>query len=104
LFAFEPSSLRARRDGSVPIPEHQDEFRLSGRWLADRIREAGFEIEEVRFRRIAVKALRMLRRSPSLRAFHFGDALDRVLCLALGVERLGETVMIRARASLPGDQ
>lgn len=97
VFAFEPSSIRARRVGSAPIPEHQHEFRLSGRWLAERMADAGFEVDEVLGRRIAIKAARRLKRSPSLAMFHAGDAVDRALRLVPGVEQLGEIVMLRAR-------
>jgi ubiquinone/menaquinone biosynthesis C-methylase UbiE len=97
VFAFEPSSIRARRAGTVAIRGHQHEFRMSGRWLAERMGDAGFEVEEICGRRIAIKALRRLARSPSLAMFHAGDAIDRVLRLAPGVEQLGEIVMLRAR-------
>jgi hypothetical protein len=96
VFAFEPSSIRARRTGSEPIPAHQHEFRMSGRWLAERMTAAGFEVDEVLGRRIAVKLMRPLLRSPSLRMFHAGDTVDRALRLIPGVEQLGEIVMLRA--------
>jgi len=97
VFAFEPSSIRAIRAGTLAIPEHQHEFRMSGRGLAERMGDAGFEVEEMRGRRIAIKALRRLERSPSLAMFHAGDAVDRALRLLPGVEQLGEIVMLRAR-------
>jgi ubiquinone/menaquinone biosynthesis C-methylase UbiE len=96
VFAFEPSSIRARRTGSKPIPAHQHEFRMSGRWLAERMTVAGFEVDEILGRRIAVKVARRLVRSPSLRVFHAGDTVDRALRLVPGVEQLGEIVMLRA--------
>jgi SAM-dependent methyltransferase len=97
VFAFEPSSVRARRSGAAPIPGHAHEFRMSGPWLADRFTEAGFELEELRGRRIAIRALRRLGRAPSLRAFHAGDAIDRVLARVPGVAQLGEVALLRAR-------
>jgi hypothetical protein len=70
---------------------------MSGRWLAERMGLAGFEVEEILGRRIAIKALRRLTRSPSLAMFRAGDAVDRALRLVPGVEQLGEIVMLRAR-------
>ena len=96
IFAFEPSSVRARRAGSAPIRGHELEFRMSGRWLAERAAAAGFHVEELRRGRIAIRVLRRLR-TPSLRAFRTGDRIDRVLRLVPGVEEFGEIVMLRAR-------
>lgn len=96
-FAFEPSSVRARRAGSTPIQGHELEFRTSGRWLAGRMMSAGFDVMELRWRRIAIRALRRIVPSPSLRVFRAGDRIDRALRLVPGVEELGEVVMLRAR-------
>lgn len=97
LFTFEPSSVRARRAGSAPIPGHPHEFRMSGAWLAERATTAGFEVEELWGRRLAIRLLRPAVREPSLRLLHLGDAVDRVLRLVPGAEQLGEVAMLRAR-------
>jgi SAM-dependent methyltransferase len=97
VFAFEPSSMRARRAGSAPIRGHELEFRMSGDWLADRMRVAGFDVEEMRGRRISIRALRRIVRTPSLRLFRAGDQIDRALRVVPRLEQLGEIVMLRAR-------
>jgi SAM-dependent methyltransferase len=97
LFAFEPSSVRARRAGSEPVAGLAHEFRLSGEWLARRVATAGFEVEELRGRRIAIRLLLPVLRQPSLRLFHLGDAVDRVLRRVPGLEQLGAVAMLRAR-------
>jgi ubiquinone/menaquinone biosynthesis C-methylase UbiE len=97
VFAFEPSSVRARRVGSAPIQGHELEFRMSGNWLADRMRAAGFDVEEMSGRRIAIRALRRIIRAPSLRMFRSADQIDRVLRIVPRLEQLSEIVMLRAR-------
>ena len=97
IFAFEPSSVRARRAGSAPIQGHELEFRMSGRWLADRATEASFDVEEFRRGRIAIRVLRRVLPGPSLRVFRAGDRIDRALRLVPRLEELGEIVLLRAR-------
>ena len=97
VFAFEPSSVRARRAGSAPIQGHELEFRMSGRWLGDRMTTAGFDVEQVSGRRIAIRVLRRVVRTPSLRLFRACDQIDRALGAVPRVEQLGEIVMLRAR-------
>lgn len=97
VFAFEPSSIRARKAGTLPIEGADHEFRMSGSGLARRMAEAGFEVEEVLGRRISVRLVRRLTRSPSLRLLHAADAVDRVLRLVPRAEQLGEVAMVRAR-------
>jgi len=97
VFAIEPSSVRARSTGSTPIPGHPHEFRMSGRWLGERMANAGFAVEEIRHRQIAIRALRRLVPTPSLALLRVGDVLDGALRLVPGAETFGEVVMLRAR-------
>jgi SAM-dependent methyltransferase len=97
MFAAEPSSLRAWRTGSVPIPGSPHEFRLSARWLRRRTTAAGFEVEETRAERIAIRALRLVSPSPSLRLFRIGGAADRLLRVLPGAGSLAELTLLRAR-------
>jgi ubiquinone/menaquinone biosynthesis C-methylase UbiE len=97
VFAFEPSSIRARKAGTLPIEGAEHEFRMSGSALARRMAEAGFDVEQVLGRRISVRLLRRLVRSPSLRVLHAADAVDGVLRLVPQAEQLGEIAMVRAR-------
>ena len=97
LFAFEPSSFRARRAGSAPIQGHELEFRMSGKWLAGRLTTAGFELEEMSGRRITIRAVRHVVRAPSLRLFRAADQIDRALRVVPRLEELSEIVMLRAR-------
>ena len=73
------------------------EFRVSVRWLAEQMRRAGFEIEEIRGRGLTMRAVAKVVREPSLRLYHAGDAVDRVLRVVPGLESLSEQGMIRAR-------
>ena len=77
LFVCEPNSLRARRDGVAPIPEHPKEFRFTVGWLAGRIREAGFKIDEVRTKRLSIRVVDLFTQSSSLGVFHLTDRIDR---------------------------
>lgn len=97
VFAFEPSSVRARRAGSSPIPGSPHEFRMSGPWLAERMTDAGLEVEETRHRQISARILRRFVPTPSLGLLRAGDAVDRALRLVPGVEQFGEVMMLRAR-------
>jgi len=95
LFAFEPSSLGARK-GNVPIPGSPHEFRMSRRWLLERLRTAGFEVVEAEGHRIAIRALRRLHATPSARDWRIATTADRALRGLPGLDRLGEVVRIRA--------
>lgn len=96
LFAFEPTSLRARR-GNRPIEGSPHEFRMSRSWLLARVREAGFEIEEARRFRVAIRILRVAARKPSARTWRIAEALDTVLARVPGINSLAEVVRLRAR-------
>ena len=96
LFAFEPCSLRAWRKGHLPVPDNPHEFAISVRWLAERVRDAGFRIDEARGARLTLRVLERVVREPSLRLFHAADTLDRGLGLVPGLERLGKVGMLRA--------
>jgi SAM-dependent methyltransferase len=97
LFAYEPCSLRAGPQGVAEIPDEPKEFRFSIDWLEGRIRAAGFAVEDVRTRRLAVRALGLFTDACPLPVFHAGDAIDRVLMLAPRLRRLGSAGMVRAR-------
>lgn len=94
-FVFEPSSLKARRGSQQTHLPH--EFRLSVGWLAHLFLEAGFRIEGLETRRIAVRLLTQLKRQPSVRAFHVGDAIDRALRILPGLRLAGSAGLIQAR-------
>jgi SAM-dependent methyltransferase len=116
LFAFEPTSLRAH-GRSVSTPGAPHEFLLSRRWLLQRTAEAGFVIEEARGCRIAMRVLRRVGmfaeqvrtstgepaagsgpRGVSAAAWRLGDRLDeKVLGRLPLLDRLGETILLRAR-------
>jgi SAM-dependent methyltransferase len=97
LFAYEPCSLRAGRDGVRSIPQEPKEFRFSIDWLEGRIARAGFVVEDVRTRRLAVRVLGLFTESCPMPVFHAGDAVDRVLMLVPPLKRLGSAGMVRAR-------
>lgn len=100
LFAYEPCSLRAGPAGTRSIPEEPKEFRFSIDWLEGRIGEAGFLIEDVRTRRVAVRVLGLFTEACPLPVFHAGDAIDRVLMIFPPVKRLGSAGLVRARKPL----
>jgi SAM-dependent methyltransferase len=97
LFSLDPNSLRARREGAMPVEGFDHEFRVSVRWLAEQMRCAGFEVEEIRCRGLMMRAVGKVVSEPSLRLYHAGDAVDRVLRLVPGLESLSEQGLIRAR-------
>ena len=101
LFAYEPCSLRAGPDGVAPIPDEPKEFRFSLDWLEGRIRAAGFEVEDVRTRRLSVRFLGLFTEKCPLPVFRAGDAVDRVLMLAPPLRRLGSAGLVRARKPAP---
>ena len=80
-----------------PVEGFDHEFRVSVRWLAEQMRRAGFEVEEIRCRGLTMRAVAKVVREPSLRLYHAGDAVDRVLRFVPGLESLSEQGMIRAR-------
>ena len=94
LFAFEPTSLRARR-GNRAIAGSPHEFRMSRSWLLRRMRAAGFDIEEARRFRVAIRIMRAMAR-PTPVMWGICDALDTVLTRIPGVNALAEVVRIRA--------
>lgn len=96
LFALEPSSVRASGKGTRPVPGMAHEFAVSAWWLAAQMREAGFEVEHVRMRNLAVRVLALAVRRSSLALFHAGDALDRVLAHVPGLDRFAETGLLQA--------
>jgi SAM-dependent methyltransferase len=96
LFALEPSSVRASGKGTRPVPGMAHEFAVSAWWLAAQMREAGFEVEHVRMRNLAVRVLALAARRSSLALFHAGDALDRVLARVPGLDRFAETGLLQA--------
>jgi SAM-dependent methyltransferase len=97
LFAYEPNSLRARADGVAPIPEHPKEFRVSVGWLAARMRDAGFAVDEVRTRRLTMRAVELFTETAPLSVYHAGDRVDRVLTLVPGLGQLGTMGLVHAR-------
>ncbi len=97
LFSVDPNSLRARKAGTMAVEGFAHEFRVSTRWLAGQMGAAGFAVEELRVRNLTMRAVAKVVRSPSLRLYHAGDAVDRVLRVVPGLESLGEVGMIRAR-------
>ena len=96
LFAAEPCSLRVGRSGVAPVPGHSHEFRFTMRFLTSRIEEAGFALERVTGKRIALRFAATVYRSPPLSAFRAGDKIDRVLNALPALTRLGELVLVRA--------
>jgi len=95
LFTFDPASLRARR-GNRPIEGSPHEFRMSRAWLLRRMREAGFEIEDARSFRVAIRFLRLVSRKPSARLWRIADVVDPVLTRVPGMNALGEVIRVRA--------
>jgi SAM-dependent methyltransferase len=95
LFAFEPSSLRARA-GNRAIAGSPHEFRMSRTWLLSRIRGAGFEVEEARSFRVASRLLRVVSPKPSPRLWRVAEAADVVLTRVPGLNAIGEVVRVRA--------
>jgi SAM-dependent methyltransferase len=94
LFAFEPTSLRAR-GGNRSIPGSPHEFRMSRSWLLARIRAAGFDVVEARRFRVAIRVMRAMAR-PTPVMWGISDALDSVLTRIPGVNALAEVVRVRA--------
>jgi ubiquinone/menaquinone biosynthesis C-methylase UbiE len=95
LFAAEPCSLRVGKTGVATVPGHAHEFRFSLPYLTGRIREAGFEIDEVAGMRTALRLAQPVLRHPSLETFRTADRIDRLLAHVPGYTRLAELALIR---------
>jgi SAM-dependent methyltransferase len=95
LFAFEPTSLRAR-GGNRPIAGAPQEFRLSRSWLLARLQAAGFVVEEAKGFRIGMRFLRVVADDQSTRAWAWSDRIDHLAGPVPLVDRLGEYVRVRA--------
>jgi SAM-dependent methyltransferase len=95
LFAFEPTSLRAR-GGNRPIEGAPQEFRLSRSWLLARLRAADFAICEAEGYRVGMRFLRLVADGQSERTWVWNDRIDRILRPVPFVDRLGEIVRVRA--------
>jgi SAM-dependent methyltransferase len=100
LFAAEPVSLRSSRNHAEQVPGHAHEFRISRRFLLDRVRSAGFEIHEVNGKRLTIRILSLVIRSPKLGLFRASDLVDRLLD-KVGLARFGEIALVRG--SRPGN-
>ena len=72
------------------------EFAVSAWWLAEQMRAAGLEIEQVQMRNLSVRVLSRLARRSSTALFRAGDAIDRVLGHVPGLDRFAETGLIQA--------
>jgi ubiquinone/menaquinone biosynthesis C-methylase UbiE len=96
LFSLDPSSLRARRAGALPIEGEPKEFRVWVPWLAEQMREVGFAVESVSGRDVSMRVVAKLVRSPSPAAYRAADLLDRVLRVVPGIERLGAKGLVHA--------
>jgi SAM-dependent methyltransferase len=96
LFAAEPCSLRVGKAGVAPVPGHAHEFRFSLTFLTGRMREAGFEVDDVTGERTLLRFARPLLRHPSLRAYRRADRIDRALAVVPGYTRLAELALVRA--------
>jgi SAM-dependent methyltransferase len=96
LFAAEPCSLRVGAAGVAPVPGHPHEFRFTMGFLTRRVERAGFRVERVRGKRIALRFAATLYPSPPLAAFRVGDRVDRVLNALPGLTRLGELAFVQA--------
>jgi hypothetical protein len=94
LFAFEPTSLRAR-GGNRVIPGSPHEFRMSRSWLLARMRAAGFDVVEAKRFRVAIRVMRAMAR-PTPMMWGISEALDTVLTRIPGVNALAEVVRVRA--------
>lgn len=99
LFAAEPVSLRASPQVAEPIPGHPHEFRLSRRLLLDRVRTAGFAVDDVTGKRLTIRIISLVWPRPSIGLFRAADRVDRALGM-VGLDRLGEIALVRA--SRPG--
>lgn len=99
LFAAEPVSLRANPDAAEPIAGHPHEFRLSRKLLLDRVRAAGFAVDDVTGKRLTIRIISLVWPRPSIGLFRAADVVDRALGV-VGLDKLGEIALVRA--SRPG--
>jgi len=97
LFSSDPSSLRARKTGVLPIEGEPHEFRLWVPWLAEQMRELGFSVESVAGRELTMRFVERVVASPSPRLWRAADGLDRALRLVPRLERLGMRGLVHAR-------
>ena len=97
LFVYEPNSLRAGSRSPEPLPEHPKEFRIGVSYLADRIGAAGFEVDDVRSKRISLRLLELFSESAPLAVYHLGDRVDAALRLVPPLRLLGTMAMVHAR-------
>ena len=72
------------------------EFAVSAWWLAEQLKAAGFEVEQVRMRNLSIRLLSRVTRRSSAALFRAGDAIDRVLRFVPGLGRFSETTLIQA--------
>ena len=96
LFVYEPNSLRAGAGSPEPLPEHPKEFRVGVSYLSDRIRAAGFDVDDVRTKRIALRLVELFTESAPLAVYHAGDRVDGILCLIPRLRLLGTMAMVHA--------
>jgi SAM-dependent methyltransferase len=97
LLVREPCSLLAGGRGARPIAGHAQEFRISRRYLIDRVEGAGFVVEEARGLQLTMRLVGRVVRSPSLALYRAADGLDRLLFRLPGLESLGEGCLLAAR-------
>ena len=97
LFVYEPNSLRAGSRVPEPLPEHPKEFRIGVSYLVDRIGAAGFEIDEVRTRRISLRLVELFTESAPLAVYHLGDRVDAALRLVPRLRLFGTMALVHAR-------
>jgi SAM-dependent methyltransferase len=97
LFSSDPSSLRARRTGVLPIAGEPHEFRLWVPWLAEQMRGLGFTVESVAGRELTMRLVERMVAEPPPRVWRAADGLDRVLRVVPRLERLGMRGLVHAR-------
>jgi SAM-dependent methyltransferase len=101
LFAAEPCSLRVGQARIAPVPGAPHEFRFSMRYLTDRMKDAGFAIEDIAGKRLVLRFAQPVVPDPSIELTRSADRLDRVLTRIPGVARFSELALIRARRVEP---
>ena len=90
LSAWNPDVVSVRR-----CPTMRETTHASSRMPTRRVRDAGFEVEEVEGHRIAVRLLRRVA-EPTPGVWRVASGADRVLRRVPGLDRLGEVVRLRA--------
>jgi SAM-dependent methyltransferase len=96
LFVYEPNSLRAGADDPEPLPEHPKEFRVGVAYLTERIRAAGFDVDDVQTKRISLRLVELFTESAPLTVYHAGDRVDGLLRLVPRLRLLGTMAMVHA--------